>query len=58
MHAYRKLTLIQTCRLCDANPFDYLTALQQNAAQAATHPKSWMPWNYQQAHDTAATPAP
>lgn len=51
------MTLIQTCRLCDANPFEYLTALQENAALAAATPQNWMPWNYLQALDAAARPA-
>ena len=40
------MSLIQTCRLSEANAFDYLTELQRNADQAAADPKNWMPWNY------------
>jgi transposase len=40
------MSLIHTCHLCGANSFDYFTELQRNADQAATDPKSWMPWNY------------
>jgi transposase len=40
------MSFIHTCRLSDANAFDYLTVLQRNADQAAADPKSWMPWNY------------
>jgi transposase len=40
------MSLIQTCRLCDANALDYLTELQRNVDQAAADPKNWMPWNY------------
>jgi hypothetical protein len=40
------LSLIHTCELNGANPFDYLTELQRHAAQAAATPAHWMPWNY------------
>ncbi|MDA1143238.1 MAG: IS66 family transposase, partial [Planctomycetota bacterium] len=42
------MTIIHTCRLCEANPFDYLTALQQNAARISATPEDWLPWNYRQ----------
>jgi len=37
------MSLIHTCELCEANPFDYLTAVQKHAART---PAQWMPWNY------------
>lgn len=40
------MSLIHTCNLAGANPFDYLTALQEHAAELAEHPDRWMPWNY------------
>jgi transposase len=43
------MSLIQTCRLCSANPLDYLNAIQRHAQQAREHPNQWLPWNYQQA---------
>jgi hypothetical protein len=42
------MSLIHTCRLCGANPFDYLTELERHADQAALNPANWMPWNYRQ----------
>ena len=42
------MSLIYTCALCDANPFDYLTELDRHADQLASHPSDWMPWNYRQ----------
>jgi len=45
------MSLIYTCQLCGANPFDYLTELQRHAQQVATHPQNWMPWNYRQTID-------
>jgi len=40
------MSLIQTTRLSGENPFDYLTALQRNAAAVREKPGEWMPWNY------------
>lgn len=40
------MSLIHTCELCGANPFDYLTGLQQHAAELKSKPSDWMPWNY------------
>ena len=41
------MSLIHTCNLVKANPFDYLVALQEHASALAKHPENWMPWNYQ-----------
>jgi transposase len=40
------MSLIYTCQLNEANPFDYLTELQQYAEVLAACPERWMPWNY------------
>jgi transposase len=40
------MSLIATCELCAANPFDYLTELDRYAARVASNPAAWMPWNY------------
>jgi transposase len=40
------MSLIHTCELAGANPFDYLTELQRHASQLAAKPSAWMPWNY------------
>ena len=42
------MSLIHTCDLNDANPFDYLTELQKHAQELAKNPAAWMPWNYRQ----------
>jgi len=42
------MSLIATCQLSGANPFDYLTELQRNAAALEAQPERWMPWNYRQ----------
>ena len=39
------MSLIHTCELAGANPFDYLTELQRHASELATNPSAWMPWN-------------
>src|SRR5262249_51819817 len=46
------MSLIYTCQLNEANPFDYLTQLQRHADQVAVSPQLWMPWNYR---DTEAS---
>ncbi len=43
------MSLIYTCQLNDANPFDYLTQVQQHRDQVAAHPEHWLPWNYRAA---------
>jgi transposase len=40
------MSLIYTCQLCRADPFDYLTELQRHAEDLAARPENWMPWNY------------
>jgi hypothetical protein len=40
------MSLIHTCELNQANPFDYLTELLRHADEVAAHPERWMPWNY------------
>ena len=47
------MSLIHTCELCGANPFDYLTQLQRHADAVADAPQHWLPWNYRA---TLATP--
>lgn len=43
------MSLIHTCELCGANPFDYLVALRENSDEVKCHPGQWMPWNYKRA---------
>jgi transposase len=43
------MSLIHTCGLCGANPFDYLTELQRHADSVTALPHEWMPWNYRTA---------
>jgi transposase len=40
------MSLIHTCELAGANPFDYLTELQRHSSELAANPSAWMPWNY------------
>jgi hypothetical protein len=40
------MSLIQTCNLNGANPIDYLTVLQEHAAELKQEPEKWLPWNY------------
>jgi len=43
------MSLIYTCQLNEANPFDYLTQLQRHPERVAASPQLWMPWNYRAA---------
>jgi transposase len=45
------MSLIYTCQLCEANPFDYLTELERHAGELSSNPQDWMPWNYRQTID-------
>ena len=49
------MSLIHTCELNDANPFDYLTELQKHAAELVENPAARMPWNYRQTLQQAGT---
>ena len=42
------MSLIATCELCEANPFDYLTELDRHPNHASSNPVAWMPWNYRE----------
>ncbi len=42
------MSLIYTCQLSGANPFEYLTELQRHSEDLAENPKEWMPWNYKE----------
>jgi len=50
------MSLIHTCELNGANPFEYLTALQKHSAELAHNPSMWMPWNYRQELGRAEVP--
>src|SRR5271157_5188340 len=41
------MSLIHTCELSGANPFDYLTQLQRHAGDLVRNPSAWMPWDYE-----------
>ena len=51
------MSLIHTCRLNHADPFDYLTELQRHAEDLAAHPENWMPWNYRDTLRSGPAPA-
>jgi transposase len=40
------MSLIYTCQLSNADPFDYLTQLQRHTRELGGSPSEWMPWNY------------
>ena len=45
------MSLIHTCALNGADPFDYLTMLEKHHAELDANPERWMPWNYRESHD-------
>jgi transposase len=51
------MSLIHTCQLNGANPFDYLTELQRHAAGLKANPAEWMPWNYRATLQRITRPA-
>ncbi|MBE3100587.1 MAG: IS66 family transposase [Planctomycetes bacterium] len=51
------MSLIHTCELAGANPFDYLTVLQQHRDALAATPAAWMPWNYRDTPAAVTTAA-
>ncbi len=51
------MSLIYTCELCGANPFDYLSELQRHASALAARPRDWMPWNYRRMLDDITPPS-
>lgn len=48
------MSLIHTCALCGANPFDYLTEIDRHAAEMTMALQNWMPWNYHELLDVAS----
>ncbi len=51
-------SLIETCRLANVNPLDYLRALMENRSAVFQDPGAWLPWNYQDNLDTEPPPLP
>jgi hypothetical protein len=51
------MSLIHTCELNGANPFDYVTELLRHSAELKQRPWEWMPWNYRETLGRLATPA-
>jgi hypothetical protein len=50
------MSLIHTCELNGANPFDYPIELQKHSAELAKNPEAWMPWNYRETLKQAEAP--
>jgi transposase len=42
------MSIIETCRRAKANPFEYLTQIQENAISVLNNPARWLPWNYKE----------
>ncbi len=43
------MSVLQTARLNQVSPHDYLGALLEHPEEVATAPGAWLPWNYEQA---------
>ena len=43
------MSLIETCKRADKNPFHYLLSLHENKDLVKKAPGKWLPWNYAQA---------
>ena len=51
------MSLIHTCELTGANPFDYLTTLQRHRQALAATPAAWLPWTYRETLAALTSPA-
>jgi hypothetical protein len=51
------MSLIHTCELNGAKPFDSLIELQRHAEELKQVASDWMPWSYRQTLERLATPA-
>ncbi|MGE4169077.1 MAG: IS66 family transposase [Candidatus Babeliales bacterium] len=40
------MSVIETCALCQINPYQYLIAIQENKEKVLNNPELWLPWNY------------
>ena len=47
------MSLIHTCALNGADPFDYITQLQRHTTEVRKKPEKWLPWNYRQTIERA-----
>jgi transposase len=43
------MSLIQTCKACGTNAWEYLTTLVRHADRVREQPSRWLPWNFQSA---------
>ena len=41
------MSLIETCKKANKNPFNYLLSLHQNRELVKIAPEKWLPWNYE-----------
>lgn len=51
------MSVIHTCELNKANPFDYLTELLRHSVEMKASPGEWMPWNYRETLARSTRPA-
>jgi len=51
------MSLIESCRLNSANPWEYLLTLMRNKEEARRNPAAFLPWNYPRAEGEEEAPA-
>jgi hypothetical protein len=51
------MSLIESCRLNGANPWEYLLTLMRNKEEARRNPAAFLPWNYPHAEGEEEVPA-
>ena len=47
------MSLVETCKKTNKNPFQYLLSLHKNKALVKMSPEQWLPWNYEQVLPTS-----
>jgi transposase len=40
------MSVIESCRINQSNPWDYLLTLMRNRKEVRRNPGGWLPWNY------------
>ena len=50
------MSLIHTCELNGVSAFQYLVALQKNAAEVRNNPQDWLPWTFRDRTASATGP--
>jgi hypothetical protein len=52
------MSVIQTCRLNEVNPIEYLVACQRYSSDVGRDPEAWLPWAYEETLQIRAPESP